>query len=62
MYTTTDDKGNEIKVVAEYFVAIGSGLAQQDDGPTYVGAENQRAEINLWGNYEHGDVPEIRRR
>jgi hypothetical protein len=62
VYTTTDDKGREIKVGAEYFVAMGSGLVQQDDGPTYVGAENQKTEINLWGNYEHGDVPEIRRR
>lgn len=62
LYETTDDKGREVKVSSEYFMAVGAGLMQQDDGPTYVGAENQREEINLWGNIEHTDMPDIRRR
>lgn len=62
VYKTMDDKGKELEVSSEYFVAIGAGLAQQDDGPNYVGAENQKEEINLWGNYEQVDMPEIRRR
>lgn len=62
VYKTVDDKGKELDVSSEYFVAIGAGLAQQDDGPSYVGAENQKEEINLWGSYEQVDMPEIRRR
>lgn len=60
-YNTADDRGRELNVSAEYFVAMGSGLTQQDEGPTYVGAENQRDEINLWRSYEKVDMPEIRR-
>lgn len=62
VYKTTDDAGRDVEVSSEYFVAIGAGLAQQDEGPTYVGAENQREEINLWGNYEQTEMPDIRRR
>jgi hypothetical protein len=62
VYKTTDDSGKIVSVSSEYFVAIGSGLAAQDEGPKYVGAENQKEEINLWGNYESVDMPEIRRR
>lgn len=62
VYKTTDDKGREVEVSSEYFVAIGAGLMQQDDGPTYVGAENQREEINLWRNYENVDMPDLRRK
>lgn len=62
VYNTVDDSGKDVKVSAEYFVAIGSGLAQVDDGPTYVGAENQKEEVNLWGNYETVEMPDIRRR
>lgn len=62
IYDTTDDSGREVKVSSEYFMAVGSGLAQQDEGPTYVGAENQKDEINLWGNIEQVDMPDIRRR
>lgn len=62
VYKTTDDAGKEVDVSSEYFVAIGAGLMQQDDGPKYVGAENQKEEINLWGNTEHVDMPDIRRR
>lgn len=62
IYNTADDSGKDVKVSAEYFVAIGSGLIQADDGPTYVGAENQKEEINLWGNFETVDMPDIRRR
>lgn len=61
-YSTTDDRGKEVNVSAEYFVAVGAGLTQQDEGPTYVGAENQKEEINLWGNYERTEMPDIRRR
>lgn len=61
-YNTKDDGGKEVNVSAEYFVAMGSGLMQQDDGPTYVGAENQREEINLWRGYEQVDMPDIRRK
>lgn len=61
-YNTADDKGKEINVSSEYFVAMGSGLTQQDDGPTYVGAENQKQEINLWNSYESVDMPDIRRK
>lgn len=62
VYKTTDDRGREVDVSSEYFVAIGAGLMQQDEGPTYVGAENQKDEINLWGNIEQVDMPDIRRR
>lgn len=61
VYKTTDDAGKEVSVSSEYFVAIGAGLVKQDEGPTYVGAENQREEINLWGTYESTDMPDIRR-
>lgn len=62
VYKTTDDRGRDVDVSAEYFMAVGAGLMQQDDGPTYVGAENQKDEINLWGNYESSEMPDIRRR
>lgn len=62
VYKTTDDSGREVEVSSEYFIAIGAGLIQQDEGPTYVGAENQKEEINLWGRYESTDMPDIRRR
>ncbi|NBT59757.1 hypothetical protein EBT16_13335, partial [bacterium] len=62
VYKTTDDRGRDVDVSSEYFMAVGSGLIQQDDGPTYVGAENQKDEINLWGKYESSDMPDIRRR
>jgi hypothetical protein len=61
-YKTTDDSGRDVDISAEYFVAIGAGLMQQDDGPMYVGAENQKEEINLWGRHEQIDMPDIRRR
>lgn len=63
IYNTTDDSGKNVKISAEYFVAIGAGLIEEDSGPTYVGAENQKDEINLWGrNAEQIDMPDIRRR
>lgn len=62
VYKTTDDRGRDVEVGSEYFVAIGAGLMQQDEGPTYVGAENQREEINLWRNYENVDMPDLRRK
>jgi len=62
LYSTTDDAGRDVDASAEYFVAIGSGLVQQDEGPTYVGAEDRKEEVNLWGNYEHVDMPDIRRK
>lgn len=62
VYTSRDDSGKEVKVNAEYFVAIGSGLMEQENAPTYVGAENQKEEINLWNNYEQVDMPDIRRK
>jgi hypothetical protein len=62
LYKTTDDSGREVTVGAEYFVAVGTGLVMQDEGPKYVGAENQKEEINLWGNYESTDMPDIRSR
>lgn len=62
VYKTTDDKGRDVDVSSEYFMALGAGLIQQDDGPTYVGAENQKEEINLWGNYESTEMPDIRGR
>ena len=62
VYNTVDDSGKDVKVSAEYFVAIGSGLVEQDEGPRYVGAENRKEEVNLWGNYETVDMPDIRRR
>lgn len=62
VYKTTDDAGRDVDIGSEYFVAVGAGLIQQEEGPTYVGAENQREEINLWGNYESTDMPDIRRR
>lgn len=62
VYKTADDRGREVDVSSEYFIAMGAGLIQQDDGPTYVGAENQREEINLWGSYEQTDMPDIRRK
>lgn len=62
IYKTTDDRGRDVDVSSEYFMALGAGLIQQDDGPTYVGAENQKDEINLWGNYESTEMPDIRGR
>jgi len=62
VYKTKDDAGKEVDVSSEYFVAIGAGLVDQNPGPEYVGAEDQRDEINLWRNYEQVDMPEIRRR
>lgn len=63
IYKTTDDKGKEVEVSSEYFMAVGVGLMQQDEGPRYVGAENQKQEINLWGSYEQQiDMPDVRRR
>lgn len=62
IYVTTDDTGREVRANAEYFVAVGAGLSQEDEGPRYVGAENQKDEINLWGNVEHTDMPDIRSR
>ena len=62
VYKTTDDSGREIDISSEYFVAVGAGLIQQDEGPVYVGAENQKEEINLWGRYESTEMPEIRRK
>jgi hypothetical protein len=63
IYNTSDDSGSEVKVSAEYFVALGQGLIEADEGPKYVGAENQKEEINLWGkNYESNSMPDIRSR
>jgi hypothetical protein len=62
VYKTTDDSGRDVDVSSEYFVAVGAGLIMQDEGPRYVGAENQKEEINLWGKYENADVPDIRRK
>jgi len=61
LYDTTDDRGKDVKISAEYFVAIGSGLFEES-GPAYVGAENIKDEINLWKNFEKVDMPDIRRR
>lgn len=61
VYNTTDDSGKDVKVSAEYFVVVGAGLSE-DSLPNYVGAENQREEINLWKNYEQLDMPDIRRK
>jgi hypothetical protein len=61
VYKTTDDSGKEVTISSEYFVVPGAGLSQ-DEAPSYVGAENQKEEINLWGNHESADMPEIRRR
>lgn len=62
IYNTIDDSGREVKVGSEYFSAIGAGLLEEDAGPKYVGAENQKDEINLWKNYEQVDMPDIRRK
>lgn len=62
VYKTTDDTGRDVDVSSEYFMAIGSGLVEQDEGPRYVGAEDRKEEINLWGNTESIDMPDIRRR
>lgn len=62
VYKTKDDTGRDVDVSSEYFMAIGSGLVEQDDGPRYVGAEDRKEEINLWGNTESVDMPDIRRR
>lgn len=62
VYRTTDDSGKDTDISSEYFVAIGAGLMQQEDAPSYVGAENQRDEINLWRNYENMDMPDLRRK
>ena len=62
VYSTTDDSGKEVKVSAEYFVAVGVGLSQEGEAAKYVGAENQKEEVNLWRNYERTEMPDIRRR
>lgn len=62
VYKTTDDLGRDVEISSEYFVAIGAGLIQQDEGPVYVGAETQKEEINLWGKYENTEMPDIRRK
>lgn len=62
VYSTTDDSGKEVKVSAEYFVAVGVGLSQEGEVSKYVGAENQKEEVNLWRNYERTEMPDIRRR
>jgi hypothetical protein len=62
VYKTTDDRGKDVDVSSEYFMAVGAGLMEQDSGPTYVGAENQKEEINLWRSYESVDMPDIRRK
>lgn len=62
IYKTTDDSKKEVSVSSEYFVAVGAGLVQQDAEPTYVGAENNKEEINLWRSYEQTDMPDIRGR
>ena len=63
IYNTIDDLGKEVKINAEYFVALGQGLIEADEGPKYVGAENQKEEITLWGNnYESNGMPDIRSR
>jgi hypothetical protein len=62
VYKTTDDAGREVEVSSEYFVAIGTGLVAQDEGPRYVGAEDRKEEVNLWRNFESSDMPDIRRK
>lgn len=62
VYKTTDDSGRDVDVSSEYFVALGAGLLEQDEGPRYVGAEDRKEEINLWGNFESSDMPDIRRK
>lgn len=62
VYKTTDDSGRDIDVSSEYFVAIGTGLVAQDEGPRYVGAEDRKEEINLWRNFESTEMPDIRRK
>lgn len=62
LYKTTDDSGRDVEVSSEYFVAVGAGLAMQEEEPGYVGAENQKEDVNLWGNYETTDMPDIRRK
>jgi hypothetical protein len=61
VYDTTDDSGRNVKVSSEYFVAIGAGLIEAEQ-PNYVGAENQKHEIDLWKNYEQVEMPDIRRK
>lgn len=62
IYKTTDDVGKDVDISSEYFTAIGAGLIQQEESSNYVGAENQKDEINLWKNYESVDMPDIRRK
>ena len=64
IYSLTDDSGKDVKVNAEYFVAVGAGLSQENEGPRYVGAENQKHEVNLWGNNQDQrvEMPDIRGR
>ncbi len=62
IYKTTDDAGKEISVSSEYFIVVGTGVSMQEDVPNYVGAENQKEEINLWGQYETVEMPDIRRK
>lgn len=62
IYKTIDDSGKEINVSSEYFIVAGAGISMQDDEAKYVGAEDQKQEINLWGNYETVEMPDIRRK
>lgn len=63
LYKTTDDAGRDVEVSSEYFMAVGSGLSMEEENtPRYVGAEKNSEDINLWGNYESAEVPDIRRK
>jgi hypothetical protein len=62
LYKTTDDAGKDVDVSAEYFMAVGTGLSMEEDSPRYVGADNNQEDINLWGNFESAEVPDIRRK
>lgn len=64
LYKTTDDSGRDVDVSSEYFMAVGAGLSmEEENSPKYVGAESGSSEdINLWGNYESAEVPDIRRK
>jgi hypothetical protein len=63
LYKTTDDSGRDVEVSSEYFMAVGAGLSMEEEtSPRYVGAESRQDDINLWGNYESVEVPDIRRK
>ena len=64
LYKTTDDSGRDVEVSSEYLMAVGSGLSmEEENAPKYVGAEaGSSDDINLWGNYESAEVPDIRRK